>query len=431
MISNDLSRRRLLLALGATTFGGGLIMPGQRAWAQGTDAPVKLLLGSHMEYLQALAPAYAAAYGPTPEVELVTTPDLPVKLNSTMIARRSPGDATFVTAALIAGLAENGWLTDLTDLVEGDLLPNGLIPNALTAAQIGGRYFGVPVTIGAPIMHWNKNLCEAAGLDPEAPANWHSMAGSWDELIRYGQAITDADNNVYGLTDNWGGVGSIFTFGAMLQGNGGRFLDDAQEPVMNSEAGVEALTRMVELLHVHRIIDPAAVTYTWVFDASPAYLAGNRGFFLTWPFIAGIANGSADSAVQGRSGFAPYPALETSASVDGSEFLAVPSFAENPEGGRQFIRLATSLENQIVQGSTSPWAPSVEAALSHPDVVENLPFAEVIRQSYQYPVDGGYSADRERWLEILTGQISRALAQDVTPREALDEAVTRIHASRN
>ena len=73
MISNDLSRRRLLLALGATTFGGGLIMPGQRAWAQGTDAPVKLLLGSHMEYLQALAPAYAAAYGPTPEVELVTT----------------------------------------------------------------------------------------------------------------------------------------------------------------------------------------------------------------------------------------------------------------------------------------------------------------------------------------------------------------------
>jgi len=431
MLSTDLTRRRLLLALGATTFAGALHGPAGRALAQSNDGPVKLLLGSHMDYLQALAPKYGAAYGPTPDIELVTTPDLPVKLNSTMIARRSPGDAVFVTAALVAGLAENGWLTDLTEMVETELLPNGLIANSVTAAQYQGRSYGVPVTIGCPIMHWNKDLCEAAGLDPEAPAGWHSMAGSWDELLRYASAITDADNNVYGLTDNWGGVGSIFTFGAMLQGNGGSFLDEGLQPVMNSEAGVEALTRMVELLHVHKVIDPAAVTYTWVFDASPAYLAGNRGFFLTWPFIAGIANGSEDSAVRGRSGYAPYPALETSASVDGSEFLAVPTFAENPEGGRQFIRLATALENQIVQGSSSPWAPSVEAALGHPDVQANLPFAEVIRQSYQYPVDGGYSADRERWVEILTGQISRALAQEASPQEALDEAVSRINASRS
>ena len=430
MLCNDLTRRRLLLAAGATAFGGSLLGPTGRVLAAGNSDPVQLLLGSHMDYLQALTPAYAEAYGPEPTVELVTTPDLPVKLNSTMIARRSPGDAVFVTAALVAGLADNGWLTDLTDLVEDELLPNGLIANSVTAATFQGRRYGVPVTIGCPIMHWNKNLCEAAGLDPEAPANWHSMSGSWDELIAYAKAITDPDNNIYGLTDNWGGVGNIFTFGAMLQGNGGSFLDEGLNPVMNSEAGVEALTRMVELLHVHQIVDPAVITYTWVFDASPAYLAGNRGFFMTWPFIAGIANFSEDSAVQGRSGYAPYPALETSASVDGSEFLAVPTFAENPDGGRQYILLATSLENQILQGSTSPWAPSVEAALDHPDVVANLPFAEVIKQSYQYPVDGGYSTDREKWVEILTGQISRALAQELSPKEALDDAVSLINASR-
>lgn len=430
MICNNPTRRRLLLAAGASAFGGSLLGPMGRALASGNSDPINILLGSHMDYLQALAPAYADAYGPEPSIELVTTPDLPVKLNSTMIARRSPGDAIFVTAALVAGLADKGWLADLTDLVENELLPNGLIENSVTAATYQGRRYGVPVTIGCPIMHWNKNLCEAAGLDPEAPADWHAMSGSWDDLIAYSKAITDPDNNIYGLTDNWGGVGNIFTFGAMLQGNGGRFLDEALDPVMNSEAGVEALSRMIELLHVHKVIDPAVVTYTWVFDASPAYLAGNRGFFLTWPFIAGIANGSEDSAVQGRSGYAPYPALETSASVDGSEFLSVPTFASNPDGGAQFIRLATSLDNQILQGATSPWAPSVETALNHPDVVANLPFAEVIRQSYQYPVDGGYSTDRERWVEILTGQISRALAMEVKPKEALDEAVSLIDASR-
>ena len=431
MLCYGSSRRKLLLSMGAATLTGGLLSSTRMSWAQSSNTgPIKLLLGSHMEYLQNLAPDYAEVYGVTPEIELVTTPDLPVRLNSSLIARRSPGDAVFVTASIVAGLADRGWLTDLTDLVEDELLPNGLIPNSLTAAIYQGRYYGVPVTIGAPIMHWNKDLFEAAGLDPEAPNDWHSTPDSWDTLIDFAKEINDPDNNIYGITDNWGGVGSIFTFGSLLQGNGGQFLDNDLNPAMNSEAGVEALTRMVELLHVHRVMDPAVITYTWVFDASPGYLSGQRGIFFTWPFIAGIANGSDDSAIRGRSGFAPNPSLETSASVDGSEFLSIPVFADNPDGGRQFIELATSLQNQILQGSTSPWAPSVDAALSNPDVVRNLPFAEVIKQSYQYPVNGGYSSDRERWVEILTGQISRALVQEVAPHEALDEAVNLINASR-
>jgi multiple sugar transport system substrate-binding protein len=425
-----LDRRRVLMGMGTAALAGGAISNVQWAVAAGTADPVKLLLGSHMDYLQALAPAYAAAFGPTPSIELVTTPDLPVKLNSTLIARRSPGDAVFVTAALIAGLAKSGWLTDLTEFVDTKLLPNGLIANSLTAARYEGKTYGVPVTIGAPIMHWNKNLLEAKGLDPEAPAGWHAQENSFDTLLEYAKAITDADNNIYGITDNWGGVGSNFSFGWLLQAGGGRFLDDNLEPVMNSEAGVEALTRMVEMLHLHKVVDPAAVTYTWVFDASPAYLSGKRGFFFTWPFIAGIANGADDSALKGRSGFAPNPALKTSASVDGSEFLAIPTFAENPEGAKAFIEIATSLENQIKQGATTPWVPAIEAAYADESVKQNAAVAEAILQSYKYPVDGGYSADRERWLEIISTQISRALAQDVTPQVALDTAVEQIKASR-
>lgn len=430
MTLSAIDRRRVLMGMGAAVFAGAPISSMQWAVAAGNADPVKLLLGSHMDYLQALAPAYAQAFGPTPSVELVTTPDLPVKLNSTLMARRSPGDVVFATSALIAGLAKSGWLTDLTEFVDTKLLPNGLLQNSLTAARYENKTYAVPVTIGAPIMHWNKNLLEAKGLDPEAPANWHAQENSFDSLLEYAKAVTDVDNNIYGITDNWGGIGSNFSFGWLLQAAGGRFLDDNMDPVMNSEAGVEALTRMVELLHLHKVVDPAAVTYTWVFDASPAYLAGNRGFFFTWPFIAGIANGADDSALKGRSGFAPNPALKTSASVDGSEFLAIPTFADNPEGAKAFIELATSLENQIKQGATTPWVPAIEAAYSDESVKANAPVAEAILQSYKYPVDGGYSADRERWLEIISTQISRALAQDISPKEALDVAVEQINASR-
>jgi ABC-type glycerol-3-phosphate transport system substrate-binding protein len=129
--------------------------------------------------------------------------------------------------------------------------------------------------------------------------------------------------------------------------------------------------------------------------------------------------------------FAPNPAVNTSASVDGSEYLAIPSFASNPDGGLQFIELATSLDKQILQGAESPWAPVLQPALDHPDVAANLTVAPVIRQSYEYPVDGGFSPDRERWVEILTSEIALALNQTKTSKEALDEAVRLIRQSRS
>ena len=119
---------------------------------------------------------------------------------------------------------------------------------------------------------------------------------------------------------------------------------------MNSDAGVEALNMMIDLLHKDKIVDPATPTYTWVFDAWPSYMSGKRGFFLTWPFISGMANFMDESAVKGMSGIAPLPAMQTSASVDGSEFLAIPKYSDNPEGGKQFIEFALSPENQILQG---------------------------------------------------------------------------------
>lgn len=431
-MNHKLSRRHFIQLTGGSIAAGSLLSI-QSAWAQEqlNNDPVRLFLGSHMDYLVRLTDDYAALYGIEPTVETITTADLPVRLNSTFAARRSPGDVTFLTSAITAGLAEKGWLEDLSDFIDSTLLPAGLLRNALTAANYLGGTYAVPITIGAPIMHWNAELFTQHGLDPEAPKTWHSTPNSWDTMVEYAEEMTNADENIYGIVDAWAGTHSIYTFGALLQMHGGRFLDDNLDPVMNGEAGEAALNKMVELLHVKKVIDPATVTYTWVFDAAPSYLAGNRAIFFTWPFIAGVANSSEDSQIQGNSMFAPNPAVDTSASVDGSEYLGVPVFASNPEGALQFIELATSFEHQVLQGAESPWAPVLEPALNHPDVIENLIVAPAIRQSYEYPVDGGFSPDRERWVEILTSEIALALNRTKTPKAALDDAVNLINQSRS
>ena len=431
-MKKKISRRNFINKTGSLAFAGALVSQVGFKYALAANKdPVTLLLGSHMDYLQALAPNYAEMYGVTPTIETVTTPDLSVKLNSAYIARKSIGDAIFVTASEIAGLADKGWLQDMTEFVNNTLKSNGVMENSLTAATYKGKIYAAPISIGCPVLHWNKNLLKSAGLDTEAPNNWHSTKNSWNELIRFAKEINDPDNDIYGIVDAWAGTHSFWTFGALLQANGGSFLDSNLDPVMNSDAGIEALNMMVDLLHKDKIIDPATLTYTWVFDASPSYMAGKRGFFLTWPFINGIANFVEDSAVQGMSGIAPLPALETSASVDGSEFLAIPTYSDNPEAGMQFIEMALSPEIQILQGSTSPWAPSLLPALNHPDVVKNISFAGVIRDSYLYPVDAGFSADRNQWVELLSNEVSLALTQKKSAKVALDAAVMQINSSRS
>ncbi len=83
------------------------------------------------------------------------------------------------------------------------------------------------------------------------------------------------------------------------------------------------------------------------------------------------------------------------------------------------------------QGALGVWAPVLGPALEHPDVTSALQVAEVIRQSYLYPVDGGFSADRARWVEILTSELSLAFNQSKSPQAALDDAVRLINQSRS
>ena len=155
-MKKKISRRKFINHTGSAAIAGALVSQvGMKYAFAANTKPVSLLLGSHMDYLQALAPAYAEKYGVTPSIETVTTPDLSVKLNSAYIARKSVGDAIFVTASEIAGLADKGWLMDMSDFVNDTLKPNGVMENSLTAATYKGKVYAAPITIGCPVLHWS------------------------------------------------------------------------------------------------------------------------------------------------------------------------------------------------------------------------------------------------------------------------------------
>jgi multiple sugar transport system substrate-binding protein len=389
-----------------------------------------VLIGSHMEPVREIAKLYKEKYDVEPKLEQVTTPDLRSKVTTTFLSRSSPWDSVFVTAELAPELAEKEWLVRAGELIEKVRGEGQIMERALGAATYEGTVYAVPWTIGCPILHWNKQLLSEADLDPEAPVDWHKTENSWDTLVEFAKKTTDVERDIYGYTDAWAGTHVLYTWGSLLQMHGGTFFDDEGQPAMNSEAGIAATEKMVDLLHTYKVVDPAVTTYTWVFDASPSFLNGNRAFFITWPFIASVANTPEESNIVGKNGFAPNPAIETSASVDGSEFFAVPTFAENDDEAWRFIELVSSREGQRI-AAEGGWAPMYADLLEDEELLKTFPVYAAVRQSYEYPVDGGWTPDRPMWTKILSDEIAQALGQQKPPKEAMQGAVTKINAERD
>lgn len=391
---------------------------------------LRLLLGSHLEFMQAWKVDYETKYGIKPTSELITTADLRPRLSAAFAARTSPWDAVFTSAEVIAPMGAQGWLKDLSERAKASPLYTGgytLVEEAAKSGHFFGQIVGIPMHIGCPIMLWNKKLMVERDLDPEAPAKWHEQKNSYDTFLEYAKKMTFEKNGekYYGFIDAWAGEHVLWLYRAFVQMHGGDLITDDEQPLMNSEPCVEALAKMVDLLHTHKCIDPASLTYTWVFDCAPLFLGGTRGVISTWPFLVGVAQGE-ESAIRGNVGFAPHFSVETSAHADGSEFLSIPVFAEFEEEAWQWIEMVTSYEFQKKMGETTGWFPIYEEALLEPTVVANNPTAPAVLQSYQYPAENYITENYGRWAGILTDHIHRALNRQETPKDALNAAVSRI-----
>ena len=66
-----------------------------------------------------------------------------------------------------------------------DYLKNTFLDNVMSLAQVDGKQIGMPFCISAPIICYNPELFEKAGLDPAKGPE------TWDDIREYAKQITD------------------------------------------------------------------------------------------------------------------------------------------------------------------------------------------------------------------------------------------------
>lgn len=403
---------------------------------------LNVLLFSHdADIQQAKGPAFEEKYKIKPAFETVVADDHRDKIISAHRAGASSWDTLPLWATVAQEMAERGWLVDLTDYLEQTLLKKAddlVSGKALfQAATYKGRIYAVPDKVGGPILQWNTELLQKRGLDPEKPKEWHKTKYSINEFVEWAKECTFEAGGVqhWGFADQWGEQ-VAGTFHQLIQMYGGDSFDMTKnepygEPIMNSEQGVAALQWMVDLLHTHKCIDPASLTYDWVFDFTPGYLGGRVAFIITWPFVTHVAQDPEQSAIVDKNAFAPNFAAETSATVEGTEFQAISSYAPHgPDAAWLWLEHMSSYDMMKLQGLQSGWAPIYKSLLNDPEITKAMFEGPVIAQSLEYPHQGYFTPDYTQWDEILRGEIHAALRQEKKPKEALDAAVEQIKAMR-
>lgn len=174
----------------------------------------------------------------TVTVDIMDYSTLLTKLPASVSTGTGP---SFILAGieLINEYATNGMLEEIDDFWDATgTNKDNFYENVLSKSYVDGKQYGVPMQYNLQYLYYNKDLFEAAGLDPDAPPT------TFEELEEYARALTDTAQGTYGLalpTD----YGYYVQY---LWGNGGDVINTStDENLLVSDANAETLTWLQNL----------------------------------------------------------------------------------------------------------------------------------------------------------------------------------------
>lgn len=170
-----------------------------------------------------------------------------------------------------------GIFIDLNPYVaENDGLEQDLYSGLLRIARHGGMLPGLPIEVSPPLIMYNKEMFDRAGLA------YPTETWTWDDMVELAKRLTIRDNE--GIASQFGfGLGvDIEWFEPFVMRNGGKYVSpdgSTSRGYVDSPATIEAFRKIIDAYRVHHIIrkpgersnadnghDESAMTFCFVWD---------------------------------------------------------------------------------------------------------------------------------------------------------------------
>jgi len=314
-------------------------------------------------------------------------------------------DAIVPFDEIVTSAADRQWL----DSFYPALMENGIVDN---------QTWGVPFQRSTIVMYYNKDLFRAAGLDPEhAPQNW-------DELVEYGQALTQVDDN--GQVTQWGAMipstgYPYWMFGALAKQNGEVLMNQAgTETYFNNPGVIEALEYWQSLSVEHQIMPSGTIEWGTLrqnfLDQTTAIMWHSTGNLTA-------VKDSADFDF----GVAMLPAHEElgSPTGGGNFYLFKDSTDEQKAAALQLVQFMTSPERAAQWSIATGYMGVSPAAYETSELQaygEEFPPALVARDQLEYATAEFSTHQSGRVRKFLDDAIQATLSGQQTAEDALDDA---------
>lgn len=342
-------------------------------------------------------------------------------LLQTSIASGNVPDLAAVDLIFLPQLVETGGVQPLDELIaqDGEYDIEDIYPRLAQYDVIGGQRYALPVSTNNMQLIWNKDLFQAAGLDPETPP------ATWDEMKSMAEQCQDPDNGVVGFEFYTQPVGEGITwqFQVWLWAAGGEFLNaDNTAAAFNTPEGLAALSYVSDMLKGN-----GSQPGPWgLFGEQKACMQLDGSWLFGYrkdaPFQWGIAQ-------------VPAPEGGSSATNVGGEHILMFSDSPNQAAAWEFISWITDAQQQLVWDQKTGFLPVRASVAEDPAYLQwvneteprMLPFVEGMANAHTRPATPKYNEVSN----VFSTAIQPALLGEATPEEALaaaEQAVNEVLA---
>jgi multiple sugar transport system substrate-binding protein len=354
---------------------------------------------------------------PAIRVELRQTPDASDQRHQLYVqwlnAHASDPDVLQLDAVWTAEFAAAEWILPL-DRFRPDTAD--FFPATVRANRWKGTLYALPWFVDVGMLYYRTDLMKAP------PRTLQDLT----RLATAGKPHTAAPHHGF----LWQGAryeGLVCVFLEVLGGFGGRIMDDGGRVVVDSEAGVRALTYLRDAIRAG--VSPEAVL-TWQEEQTRfGFQNGQAVFLRNWPYASALMQDRKASAVAGRFAATVMPAAPggaPTAALGGSQ-LAINAHSDQPEAAYRVIEFLTQPEQMLERARAVGQFPPRRSLFDRQELAEALavPPAEarrIIDAAVPRPVTPVYA----ELSEILQIWLHRALTGQAEPRPALQRAATQM-----
>lgn len=298
----------------------------------------------------------------------------------------------------------------LTDQFRAEFIPS-LIQQG---AQYQGRTFGLPITVSARALFYNKDLFGRAGIA--------TPPKTWDEFRTAASKVSQLGSEVYGFGLQGNLVETNTYFYYFLWGNGGDVLTaDGIRAAFDRPEGVQALSLLRDLMRAGATQPNPSQDNRAALETG--FVQGRYGMVVTGPWLA---KRLASEAPNLHYGVAPIPYQTTPATLAAEDTLVLFKPANNKQAAWRFVQFLYQDKYRLDYALREGVLPEKISTANDPQITSNAVTAFFLDQ---------LSTARFEPLNIQSGNIADVVSQAVQtvyqgkaePKAALHGAAAKVN----